>query len=71
MSTPSIKIPQALCTRSMDAKILVAEVDLPLLILPTRPIRSHILRWEETFFFNTGRSSGVLDHQIFNTDQRV
>ena len=36
----------------------MANVDLPLPVLPKRPIRSLALSWNETFF-NTGGSSGA------------
>jgi len=56
MSIPSIKILP--CTGSTNLKILMANVDLPLPVLPKRPIRSLAPRWKETFF-NTGGSSGA------------
>ena len=56
MSTPSINILP--CTGSTNLKILMANVDLPLPVLPKRPIRSLAPSWKETFF-NTGGSSGA------------
>ena len=56
MSTPSIKILP--CTGSTNLRILMANVDLPLPVLPKRPTRSLALSWNETFF-NTGGSSGA------------
>jgi hypothetical protein len=56
VSIPSIKILP--CTGSTNLKILMANVDLPLPVLPKRPIRSLAPSWKETFF-NTGGSSGA------------